>query len=348
MIKKTLFGILPDGRNSYSYAIFDDKGQSVVLTDYACAILQINVSDKNNNLKDVALGYDLLNDYLNDHRCFGATIGRYANRIANAEFVLNGETFKLAKNNGKNHLHGGVNGFSKKLFNSTIKDDNSVMFQYFSPDMEEGYPGNFTLNVTATFIDGSLKFDYQYLCDKDTPANITNHNYFNLNGHGTGNILSHSFMINADEYCHSDSGLLALAPFASVENTPFDFRSFKKVFDGISTHSKEIIQAFGGYDHCFKLNHENNNNFAASSIGEVSGIKLDVFTDMPALQFYTGNKIGAAQGKNGELYNSFDGFALECQHFPNAMNEPLFNDPGAVVKAGVLNNAFIEFKFSTI
>ncbi len=347
MIKKNLFGVIPNVGDSYSYTIVDEKGQSVILNEYACSILQINVLDKDNNFRDVALGYDLLNDYLKDTRSFGATIGRYANRIANAEFALHGKIYKLAGNNGKNHLHGGVKGFSKKLFKSTIKDDNSVMFQYFSPDMEEGYPGNFTLNVTASFINGSLKFDYQYLSDKDTPANITNHNYFNLNGHGTGNIFGHYFLINADEYCHADSGMLALAPLVSVENTPFDFRIQKRLYDGISSHSKEIINAYGGYDHCFKINHADN-NFAASSIGEVSGIKLEVFSDMPALQFYTGNQIGIAQGKNGELYNSFDGFALECQHFPNAMNEPAFKDTGAVIKAGVLNNAFIEYKFSTI
>ncbi len=347
MIKKNVFGVLPDGRNSYSYTIFDDSGQSVVLSDYACAILQINVLDRNGKLRDVALGYDLLNDYLNDKRFFGATVGRYANRIANAEFTLNGNTYKLAKNDGKNHLHGGVNGFSKKLFNSTIKDDNSVMFQYFSPDMEEGYPGNFNLNVTATFTNGELTFNYQYSSDKDTPANITNHNYFNLNGHGTGNILSHTLMINSDEYCRGDSGLLAQAPSVPVENTPFDFRTPKKIFSGISTHSKEIINAFGGYDHCFRIN-RSENNFAACAIGDASEIKLEVFSDMPAMQLYTGNQLGIVQGKNGELYNSFDGFALECQHFPNAMNEPLFNDPGALIKAGTLNDAFIRFKFSTI
>ena len=347
MIKKNLFGVIPNCGDSYSYTIFDEKGQNVVLSDYGCTILQINVLDKNNKLRDVALGYDLLHDYLNDKRYFGATIGRYANRIANAEFALNDEIFHLAQNDGKNHLHGGVKGFSRKLFKSTIKDDNSVMFQYFSPDMEEGYPGNFNLNVTASFINGTLKFNYQYLSDKDTPANITNHNYFNLNGHGTGNIFSHTFVINANEYCHSDSGLLALAPLAPVENTPFDFRTPKKLFDGISSHSKEIIGAFGGYDHCFKVNHENNNNnFVASSVGDVSGIKLEVFSDMPAVQFYTGNQIGVTQGKNGELYNSFDGFALECQHFPNAMNEPRFNDTQAVIKAGTLNETFIEFKFT--
>ena len=336
MIAKSLFG-----ENVYAYTLTDERGQSVVVSEYGCAILEINVFGNDGRLHDVALGYDSLNEYVNDTRNFGATIGRYANRIAGGKFKLNGVTYRLPQNDGRNTLHGGHHGFGKKIFESSCEND-SVKFRIESPDLDEGFPGNFELCVTVSFNDGKLRMKYDYVCDKDTPASITNHNYFNLNGHGTGTILNHSVRINADRYCRADDELLALAPCVNVEGTPFDFRNGRKIVDGLNSYSPELIRAGGGYDHCFEIH--GNDSFCASATGDMTGIKLEIYSDMPALQFYTGNQIGNIRGKDRAFYNSFDGFAMECQQFPNAINEPSF--PDCVIKAGQPKSSFIEYRFA--
>ncbi len=348
MIAKSLFGVLDDGRQVYAYTLKDESGQSVVVSEYGCAILEINVFGNDGKLHDVALGYDSLAEYVNDTRYFGATVGRYANRIAGGKFTLNGITYRLPQNDGRNTLHGGFNGFSKRLFESQA-DNDSVIFTLQSPDLDEGFPGNFTLNVRVSFNGGSLRMEYEYVCDKDTPANITNHNYFNLNGHGRGSIMNHTVKINAKRYCRANDELLALAPCVNVEGTPFDFRSEKVIINRIfpnsftvKPYSPEIISAGGGYDHCYEV--ADNTKAIATAQGDITGIKLKIFSDMPALQFYTGNQIGHVRGKNGAIYNSFDGFAMECQKFPNAINEPSF--PECVIKAGQPERAYIEYRFS--
>ncbi|MBQ7170461.1 MAG: galactose mutarotase [Synergistaceae bacterium] len=341
MIAESLFGTLADGRKVRNYTLTDESGQSVVMSEYGCAILEINVWGNDGRLHDVSLGYDSLAEYVADTRNFGVTVGRYANRIAGGRFTLNGVTYRLPQNNGRNTLHGGFNGFGKRVFGSRCEND-SVIFTLNSPDLDEGFPGNFTLNVTVSFTAGRLMMKYDYVCDKDTPASITNHSYFNLNGHGRGTIMNHNVSISASRYCRADDELLALAPCVNVEGTPFDFREGKKILDGISSYSPEIISAGGGYDHCFAV--DSNARPCSTATGDITGIKLEVYSDMPALQFYTGNQIGNIRGKNGAFYNSFDGFALECQKFPNAINEPSF--PDCVVKAGQPESSYIEYRFS--
>ena len=340
-IDKSLFGTMPDGHPVYNYTFTDENGQSVVMSEYACAILETNVKGKDDKIYDVTLGYDTLGEYLNDTRNFGATIGRYANRIEAGKFTINGVTYRTPQNNGRNTLHGGFHGFGKRLFASELKGD-KVVFTLHSPDLDEGFPGNFDLCVNVSFTDGTLTFDYEYTCDKDTPASITNHNYFNLNGHGQGMILNHYMNINSGKYCKANDEILALAPVASVKGTPFDFRNARKIITNMLPYSSEITYAKGGFDHCYEIT--DSTKPAAIAQGELTGIKLEVFSDMPALQFYTGNSIGHTKGKKGSYYNNYDGFALECQQFPNAMNEPLF--PSPVIKAGEKVKAFIKFKFS--
>ncbi|MBR1658559.1 MAG: galactose mutarotase [Synergistaceae bacterium] len=341
MAEKSLFGVMPDGRKVYNYTLIDEKGQSVVMSEYGCAILEINVFGNDGKIHDVALGYDSLEEYINDTRNFGATIGRYANRIAGGKFTLNKVTYRLPQNDGRNTLHGGFNGFGKRVFDSKCEND-EVIFTLNSPDLDEGFPGNFTLTVRVSFVDGKLSMKYEYISDKDTPASITNHNYFNLNGHGRGTIMNHKVKINAERYCRADDELLALAPCVNVEGTPFDFREAARIIDGVNSYSPELINAGGGYDHCFEIS--GNGSFCASAEGDITGIKLEVYSDMPALQFYTGNQIGLAKGKNGAVYNSFDGFAMECQQFPNAVNEPSF--PDCVIRAGQLKTSFIDYRFT--
>ncbi|MBR4196524.1 MAG: galactose mutarotase [Synergistaceae bacterium] len=340
MTEKTLFGVLADGRKVYAYTLKDESGQSVVMSEYGCAILEINVFGNDGQLHDVALGYDSLSEYVNDKCNFGVTVGRYANRIAGGKFTLNGIKYRLPRNDGRNTLHGGFQGFGKRVFDSECEND-AVIFTLYSLDLDEGFPGNFVLKVRVSFTAGRLRMDYDYVCDKDTPASITNHNYFNLNGHGRGTILNHYVHINAEKYCRANDELLALAPCVNVEGTPFDFRSGKKIADGVNTYSPELISAGGGYDHCFAVD---GNGKAAEAVSDVTGIKLEVYSDMPAMQFYTGNQIGHVRGKNGAIYNSFDGFAMECQKFPNAINEPSF--PDCVIKAGQPEKSYIEYRFS--
>ena len=344
-ITKTLFGAMPDGTPVFSYTFTDSSGQSATVCEYGCRITELNVLDKDGSLRDVTLGYDTFADYLSDTRCFGATVGRYANRIANGRFTLNGVTYHLPINNGPNTLHG-AQGFHKRLFTSEI-DGDAVVFTLTSPNLDQGFPGNFTLKQRTTFHDGAFRMDFEYSCDADCPANITNHNYFNLNGHGQGTILYHELKLNAEKYCRANDDVLALAPTVSVEGTPFDFRGGVRIFNRIlpmrgQEYSQEIIHARGGFDHCFEL--ADNRKPAAVIRGGVSGITLTVSTDMPALQFYTGNSIGHCRGKGGAFYNNYDGFALECQQFPNAVNEPLF--PDCIVKAGETKKVFIEYRFS--
>lgn len=345
MIAKSLFGVTPEGKNVYNYTFTDESGQSAVVCEFGCRIVELNVRDKDGNLRDVALGYDTCNEYLNDTRCFGATVGRYANRIANGRFTLNGVTYHLPINSGPNTLHG-AQGFHKRLFTSEVQGD-EVLFKLESPHLDQGFPGNFTLIQRTSFRDGAFRMVYEYSCDMDCPANITNHNYFNLNGHGQGMILNHKLCINADKYCRANDDVLALAPTVSVENTPFDFRGKPKIITKMfpesgQESSPEIISARGGFDHCFEIN--SNNYPAATATGDISNITLTISTDMPAIQFYTGNSIGHCRGKGGAFYNNYDGFALECQQFPNAINEPSF--PDCVIKAGQPKTVFIEYAFS--
>ena len=344
-IAKTLFGSMPDGQQVFSYTFTDSSGQSAAVTEYGCRITSLNVLDKDGKIRDVALGYDTLTEYLSDTRCFGATVGRYANRIANGRFTLNGITYHLPVNNGPNTLHG-AQGFHKRLFTSEV-DGDAVVFTLKSPHLDQGFPGNFTLSQRTTFKNGAFRMEFTYSCDMDCPANITNHNYFNLNGHGMGNILYHELKLNAEKYCRANDDILALAPTVSVEGTPFDFRGGVRIFNRIlpvrgQEYSQEIIRANGGFDHCFEL--ADHRKPAAIVRGDTSGIVLTISSDMPAIQFYSGNSIGHCRGKGGAFYNNYDGFALECQQFPNAINEPSF--PDCVVKAGETKKVFIEYRFS--
>ena len=348
-MEKSLFGILPEGREVHNFTLFDERGQSAVLSEFGCTILEINVRDGEGSLRDVALGYDRLEDYEADTRCFGATVGRYANRIADGMFTLNGITYRLPRNEGTNTLHGGKRGFRRPF--SSKAEGGAVVFSLESPDGEEGFPGNLDVRVTVTFSEGRLRMEYRCHTDRDTPVSITNHNYFNLNGHGAGTILNHEVSIRADRFspllggaddCGGDS-LLAKAPPISARGTPFDLRGPRTVFEGLCSGDAEILRARGGYDHCFEIAPGGTDEPVATAVGDRSGIRLEVRSNLPALQFYTGNQIGHVRGKRGAVYNTFDGFAMECQQFPNAMNEPVL--PSPILRAGETQTTFIEYQF---
>ena len=284
---------------------------------------------------DIVLGFNSVEDY-NKSGCYaGATIGRVANRIANGKFMLNGKEYKLNTNNGENHLHGGTEGFDKKQFTVVEQTENSVTMEYLSADGEENYPGNLRFTVKFTIKNNSLLIEYEAVSDTDTLWCPTNHAYFNLDGVGKGNCLGNMLEINADYYTPVDSGLIPTGEKKSVKEKPFDFTQLKKISEEIGA---EELQATLGYDHNFILNGE----CAAHVQSELTGIRMDVYTDMPCLQFYSGGQLNNVKGKSG-VYNKHAGFCLEPQFCPNAINMQGFENP--ILKQGEIKKHYIKFIF---
>ena len=284
---------------------------------------------------DIVLGFNSVEDY-NKSGCYaGATVGRVANRIAKGKFTLNGKEYRLNVNNGENHLHGGNEGFDKKPFKVLGQTDNSVTMQYVSADGEENYPGNLKFTVKFKVENNALLIEYSAISDKDTLWCPTNHAYFNLDGEGKGDCLENLMQINADKITLIDSGLIPTGEVATVSKTAFDFRKVKPIYKDLhSTNLKATL----GYDHNFILK----SNHAAHVESKITGIKMDVYTDMPCLQFYSGGQLNGVKGKSG-IYNRYAGFCLEPQFCPNAINMQGFDKP--ILKAGEIKKHYIKFAF---
>ena len=286
---------------------------------------------------DIVLGFNSVEDY-NKSGCYaGATIGRVANRIAKGRFTLNGREYRLYINNGENHLHGGNVGFDKKHFAVLEQTDNSVTMEYLSADGEENYPGNLKFTVKFTVEDNSLLMEYAAVSDKDTLWCPTNHAYFNLNEEQKGDCLGNMLEINADYYTHVNGGLIPTGGKRAVKGTPFDFTELRTIGERIGAEElKETL----GYDHNFVLNGEH----AAHAESKLTGIKMDVFTDMPCIQFYSGGQLNGVKGKSG-VYNQYAGFCLEPQYCPNAINMEGFEQP--ILKAGEIKMYYIKYSFNS-
>lgn len=302
---KKIYDVL-NGKKAYLYTI-KNGGVEVDICDVGARINAIRV-----NGTDIAFGFYTQGDYLKSCSYAGATIGRVANRIANGSFTLNGRKYQLNVNNGENHLHGGGEGFDKKPFKVLEQADNSVAMEYISADGEEGYPGNLKFTVNFTVKDNSLLMEYSAESDKDTLWCPTNHTYFNLNGEGSGECLDNLLQINAAFYTPVDGGLIPTGEKKAVKGTPLDFTSLKRIGEDMDS---EELKSTLGYDHNYILNSEH----AAHAEGRMTGIKMDVYTDMPCLQFYSGGQLNGATGKSG-AYNKYAGFCLEPQLCPNAVN----------------------------
>lgn len=341
MITLESFGITKDGREVFEYTLSDVDGSYVKIINLGASITKIVVPDKNGILTDITLGYDSVQEYESSNTYFGAICGRVANRIANGKFTLNGVEYSLYINDFCNSLHGGREGFSFKYWDGEICGNELVM-KYISADMEEGYPGNMTTVIIFAFRNHELSIDVSFTSDKDTIANIINHSYFNLNGHNSGKILDHSLIINANKFCENDDTVMPFRAAIDVENTPFDFRHVHTIGERLFTDNEQLKKG-RGYDHNWALNGDWH---AASAMGEISGIKLDVFTDLPGIQFYSGNVIGSVKGKKGYTYHNYSGFCLETQQFPNAINVPEF--PSIVLKAYDVKSCRTKYVFSTI
>lgn len=347
-LKKADFDTVINGKKVGLY--FIKSGElSVAFTNYGARIIGLWVPDQNGKITDVVVGLNSAKAYkASTEPYFGATIGRVGNRIAKGTFSLDGKTYHVPLNNGINSLHGGTNGYQYVVWDVTQPNDKTLVFNYKSPDGEEGYPGNLNVKVTYSLDNsGSLKMEYEATTDKTTLVNLTNHAFFNLNGEGSGTILNHNVLINADRYTPVDEGLIPLGELDTVKGTPFDFTTFHTIGERIATTNTQLKNGLG-YDHNFVLNANKAEGLskAATVVGDKSGIVMEIFTQEPGLQFYSGNFM---QGKNtfksGKKDEFRTAFAMETQHYPDAPNQKDF--PSIVLKPGERYHTISEYRFST-
>jgi aldose 1-epimerase len=344
------FGKLPNGETAQLFILKNRNGVETAITNYGGIIVTLKTYDAKGLLADVALGFETLAGYLRPHPYFGAIIGRYGNRIGKARFTLDGVTYTLAKNDGENSLHGGVEGFDKKLWKARTEsgpDSQTLVLSRTSPDGEEGYPGTLRTEVRYTLSDDdSFRIDYLATTDKKTVVNLTNHTYFNLKGQGNGDILDHEIRINASRFTPVDEGLIPTGELRPVEGTPFDFRKPARIGARIDADDEQIRRG-RGYDHNFVLDREGEGlSFAARVIEPSTGRGLEVWTTEPGMQFYTGNFLdGSIIGKGGKAYPRRSGFCLETQHFPDSPNQPAF--PSTVLEPGREYRSSTVWKFVT-
>lgn len=326
MIKSTLFGTTPDGRETRLYHL--KNGQySADITDFGATLVKFSGPDRNGKDTDVLLGFDNVEPYCGKIGYMGAIIGRFGNRIEGGKFTLNGKEYNLAVNNGPNHLHGGEVGFSHKIFSVRNVDDHTIEFSYLSPDGEEGYPGNLDVQVTYSLErDGTLTLDYYAISDADTVINLTNHAYFNLNGADSATtIFDHTLKLNASAFCDIDENCLANGNILAVRNTPFDFREGKRLEEAI-TADYESAKKANGVDHNFVLDGKYFREFARL-YSDKTGIEMICYTDQPGVQIYTGNAMKPFTGKYGVTYDKYGAICLETQGFPNATSFGHFPSP---------------------
>jgi aldose 1-epimerase len=319
-----------DGVEVDLYTLTNDQGVEVSIITYGGAITSFKVPDRAGVLGDIVLGYETLDDYVRNPRYFGALIGRHANRIGMGKFSLNGVEYQLPQNNGVNHLHGGFNGFDKRVWEAS-ENGEVLRLTYLSKDGEESYPGNVTAEVTYKLSENQLSIDYGAATDSDTIVNLTNHSYFNLKGKGT--ILDHELTLNADSFTPVSSDLIPTGEIRSVEVTPMDFRKGKAIGSEIR-EPYDQLGFTGGYDHNFVLNDYDGSLRSVGLLYESStGRILDILTTQPGMQFYSGNFLdGSLVGKKGIVYHQYAGLCLEPQHFPDAPNHSNF--PSTVLRPG--------------
>lgn len=346
LLNKSGFEGLVDGIKTDLYILKNSKGMIATFTNYGGRLVSLQVPDNGDTLVNVACGFSSVAEYANaTEPYYGATIGRFGNRIADGKFKLNGKTYTLFKNNGPNTLHGGKKGFQYQTFNAEQPDSSTVVFTRTSKDMEEGFPGNLQVKVTYHLNDNNgLEMTYDATTDKPTVVNLTNHGYFNLNGEGSGTILNHQFQIFASKYTPVDSTLIPTGEIATVKGTPFDFLSFQTMGSRIERPNEQLKNG-KGYDINFVLDSTGDDHHAATVIGDKTGITMDVYTDQPGLQVYSGNFMNGSNTFNDGVKDSFrTAFAMETQHFPDAPNQPDF--PSTVLNPGQTYHTHSEYRFS--
>jgi aldose 1-epimerase len=346
--QKELIGKSMDGKNLYIYTLSNKNGMTAKIINYGGIITYLTAPDKNGKFENVVLGLNepqtyMSNEYINDCPFFGALIGRYGNRIAQGKFAIGNKKYSLALNNGVNHLHGGVKGFDKVVWDvehAESSDGPALKLKYLSKDGEEGYPGNLTVTVIYTLTEyNALRIQYEANCDKETVCNLTHHSYFNLAGEGNGDILNHEVQILADKYTPLNDTQIPTGELKDVTGSPFDLRQ--------ATEIKTVIRLTdGGYDHNFVLSKKPGEfAFAAKAKEQKSGRTVEVYTTEPGIQLYTGNFFnGKFSGPAGKKYEKQYGFAMETQHFPDSPNNPEF--PSTLLKPGQKYLSKTEYRFS--
>jgi len=345
-IKKESFQTVLDGKPIDLYTLKNANDMVVKITNYGGKIVQILVPNRKGKLGDVVLGYETIEGFINGSPSMGALIGRYANRIAKGEFILNGKKYKLATNNGPNHLHGGNKGFRFKVWDAKQVDDHALKLSYLSVGGEEGYPGSLMVKVTYSLTDeNDLQIDYYAVTDKPTVLNLTNHAFFNLAGEGSGSVFDHELLINADFYTPTDETNIPTGEISPVKGTPFDFTQTTKI--GARINEKDEQLKFGnGYDHNFVVNKSDKPlAFAARVYESTTGRVMEVFTTEPGLQLYTGNFLSDKDiGKAGKKYPARSAFCLESQHYPDSPNHNNF--PSTELNPGEEFRSTTIYKFS--
>ena len=347
---KKSFGKTSDGQAVDLYVLTNKNGAEVSITNYGGAVVSLKVPDRNGKMADVVLGYDNVDGYVNDKSYFGAIVGRYGNRIAHAQFLLDKKSYTLAKNNGENSLHGGIKGFNKALWTAktaSAKDGQSLELSYLSKDGEEGFPGNLKVTVIYTWTEANaLMIGYSATTDKPTVVNLTNHAYFNLAGQGSGDILGHLLTIQADKFTPVDAALIPTGELRNVAGTPFDFRKSTAIGEHLDQDEAQL-KLGGGYDHNFALRRSGDagESLAARVVEPTTGRVMEVWTTEPGVQFYTGNFLdGKTPGKGGVTYPRRSAFCLETQHYPDSPNQPKF--PSVVLRSGELYHTITKYLFS--
>ena len=341
------FGKIDSGELAHIYSICNKNGAKLSVTDLGATIVGLEVPDKNGNMRDVILGYDNAKEYQSHTFYFGACIGRNANRINKAVVELNNKNVSLEVNDNDNNLHSGTHGFHNVLWGVCSPEPNSIALTYLSKDGEQDFPGNMETKVTYTLTDDNeLIIHYEAVSDKTTVANFTNHSYFNLNGHDSGNVYDQELMIKAQAYTPViDAKAIPTGEIQSVDGTPFDFREYKKIGQDIEVDNIQIKYG-NGFDHNFALDKNGHEmTLAGSARSAESGILMDVYTDCVGMQFYSGNFIEKHQGKSGVMYDFRNGFCLETQYFPNAVSEPKFESP--VINPCEKYDSITKYSFSS-
>jgi aldose 1-epimerase len=357
-ITQAPFGVLPGGAQVSEFTLTNSRGMTVKVLDFGGIIREIHVPDRDGRFSDVALGFDTLAPYLEDSPYLGALIGRYGNRIAGGRFTLDGKDYQLAVNNGVHHLHGGKRGFDKVLWTASV-DDEGLNLRYRSVDGEQGYPGNLDVTVVYSLSeDNEIVVRFHATTDQPTPVNLTQHSYFNLRGpggdddgdgegEGEGGILDQVLTIDADRFVPIDAGLIPLGALAPVTGTPFDFRQPRPIGERIGQPDKQLRHG-AGYDHCWVLNRAAGSRDlqrAAHVRDHCTGRVLELFTQEPGVQFYSGNFLdGSLTGKGGRSLAYRSGFCLEPQHFPDSPNRPEY--PDTILRPGDVYATESRFKFS--
>ena len=348
LISEESFNTMHNGKQVRLVTLRNKKGMVAQVTNYGAIIVSIFVSDRIGTLADVVQGYDTIYDYINGNGPYmGAICGRCANRIAKGKFSLGDKEYTLAVNNGPNHLHGGVRGFDKVVWDIVSSSASELLLEYLSPDGEEGYPGNLKVNVKYTLTeDNGLRLDYLAVTDKKTVVNLASHSYFNLSGEGSGSVYDHELMINAAFFTPTDDTSVPTGEIRSVKETPMDFIKLKKIGAFIDGDDEQLRYG-AGYDQNWVLNHRTGTEgFTATAYDPVSGRVMEVYTTQPGVQLYTANWIDNEPGKGGKKYGRRWALCLETQHFPDAVNKPHF--PSVILDPGEKYEHSCIYKFRTI